>query len=91
MYKMYRFIVSRCCSVSFTTYAQTYKLCGKVTEATTGEALIGANVFVEETTWGAASDANGNYSMSVTRDHILLRVAISDMKKLNKKLMLVLI
>jgi iron complex outermembrane recepter protein len=65
MHKMYKYILVFVALFAFTTFAQTYKISGKVTAASTGEALIGANVFVEGTTWGAASDENGNYSIVV--------------------------
>ena len=44
-------------------YAQSGvgKLSGKVLDATTGEALIGANIVVLETQTGAATDIDGNY------------------------------
>lgn len=41
----------------------TGKIAGKVTDAQTGEPLPGANVILEGTTKGAASDANGNYAI----------------------------
>ena len=63
MSKIYTLIVTIVLLLSFATFAQTFKLSGKVTEATNGEALIGANVFLKETSLGAASDANGNYSI----------------------------
>ncbi len=44
--------------------AQTGKLSGKVTDLTTGEPLIGANVIVVGTSLGAATDINGEYSIS---------------------------
>ena len=65
MHKMYKYILVFVTLFAFTTFAQTYKISGKVTAASTGEALIGANVFVEGTNWGAASDENGNYSIVV--------------------------
>ncbi|WP_214072781.1 TonB-dependent receptor [Mucilaginibacter sp. dw_454] len=37
---------------------------GKVTDATTGETLIGVSVKIKETGEGVATDANGNYSIS---------------------------
>ena len=37
------------------------KIAGSVTDETTGEPLAGANVLVEGTSFGAASDAEGNY------------------------------
>ena len=65
MHKMYKYILIFVALFVFTAFAQTYKISGKVTAASTGEALVGANVFVEGTTWGAASDESGNYSIVV--------------------------
>lgn len=44
-------------------YAQTGtgKLAGKITDEQTGEPLIGANIIIENTNLGAASDINGDY------------------------------
>ncbi len=39
----------------------TGKLVGRVTDASTGEGLAGVNVLVENTTFGAATDLDGNY------------------------------
>lgn len=39
----------------------TGKVAGKVTDASTGEVLIGANIVLVGTTMGAATDADGNY------------------------------
>jgi hypothetical protein len=41
--------------------AQDGKLRGKVTDKESGEPLIGANITVEGTGLGAASDINGEY------------------------------
>lgn len=38
---------------------------GRVTDATTGEALVGCSVILKGTQKGATTDANGNYSISV--------------------------
>lgn len=43
--------------------AQTGKIKGKVTDLTTGEALVGANVLVVGTSLGAATDVNGEYTI----------------------------
>ena len=40
---------------------------GKITDKTTGEALIGANVIIKGTSLGAASDISGNYITQVDR------------------------
>ncbi len=39
----------------------TGKLVGRVTDAQTGEALAGVNVYLENTSFGAATDVDGNY------------------------------
>ncbi len=39
----------------------TGKLSGKIKDAQTGEALIGANILIEETALGAATDISGDY------------------------------
>jgi len=39
----------------------TGKISGSVTDATTGEALIGVNVVIEDTYMGAATDVSGSY------------------------------
>lgn len=49
---------------SLVLVAQTGKLKGKVTDLTNGEPLIGANVIVVGTSLGAATDVNGEYSIS---------------------------
>ena len=41
----------------------TGKIMGKVTDATTGDALIGVNVTVVSTLLGATTDVNGNYAI----------------------------
>ncbi|MGE5498009.1 MAG: TonB-dependent receptor [Syntrophothermus sp.] len=43
--------------------AQTGKLSGRITDASTGETLTGASVIVEGTKTGAVSDVDGNYSV----------------------------
>ena len=43
--------------------AQTGTVKGTITDAQTGEALVGANVFLERTAFGAATDAKGAYTI----------------------------
>ncbi|GJQ62654.1 MAG: hypothetical protein SCALA702_17070 [Melioribacteraceae bacterium] len=45
-------------------FAQTGKLSGVVTEAGTGEPLIGANIIIVGTSFGAATDINGEYTIT---------------------------
>lgn len=52
--------------ISFSAYAQTRIIGGKVTD-TTGLPLPGVNVTVQGTHRGTATDSNGNYSISVDR------------------------
>ncbi len=48
---------------SYSGLAQTGSVKGKITDATTGEELIGANVLIQGTTKGTTTDVNGNYSL----------------------------
>ncbi|MCW8960679.1 MAG: carboxypeptidase-like regulatory domain-containing protein, partial [Ignavibacteriaceae bacterium] len=64
MKKIYAISIALALLVSFATLAQTYNITGKVTDGSNGETLIGANIFLKGTSWGAASDANGNYSIT---------------------------
>ncbi len=47
--------------------AQSYQLSGVVKSAETGDALIGANVFLKGTTYGAATTADGTYKITVPK------------------------
>ncbi len=48
---------------SFTVFAQTGKISGTVTDASTGETLIGVNVMIEGTMFGAATDLDGFFAI----------------------------
>ena len=52
-------VIFSTCSMLFA--GVTGKLVGTVTDASTGEALIGVNVVLKGTVLGAASDKNGDY------------------------------
>lgn len=45
------------------SYSQTGSIIGKVVDASTGENIIGANITVDKTTFGVASDIDGNYTI----------------------------
>ena len=49
------------CVFSLAFAGQTGKIAGRVTEAGTGNPLIGTNVIVDGTSFGAATDVNGEY------------------------------
>ncbi|MBL1212727.1 MAG: TonB-dependent receptor [Ignavibacteriae bacterium] len=53
--------------------AQTYTVSGKVVDYSSGEVLIGANVFIKGTTIGAATDENGEYSISIASGEYVIR------------------
>ena len=48
-------------TIQFAFSGTTGKLSGKVTSKETGEPLIGANVMIDGTLLGAATDQDGNY------------------------------
>jgi len=55
---------------------QQTTLTGKVTDAATGEALIGVTVLVKGTTVGALTDINGNFSIPVSsRQQVTLQIS----------------
>ena len=61
------------CSLFFTyAYAQNTTLKGKVTDATTGESLIGVSVIIKGTTTGTQTDASGTFTLSVSPNATLV-------------------
>jgi TonB-linked SusC/RagA family outer membrane protein len=63
LYFMMFFAVSSLCGTA--AYAQNAHVSGKVTDAQTGNPLPGVNILVVGTSTGAATDANGHYSIDV--------------------------
>lgn len=55
------FIISLVCSAAWAQQLVT----GRITDATDGSPVVGASVFVANTTIGTATDASGNYSFTV--------------------------
>ena len=49
---------------AFSAYSQNINVKGMVTDATTGEALIGVNVVIKGTVQGITTDVNGQYILS---------------------------
>jgi len=64
MNKLYKIIFVMVILFSTSLLAQ-HTVSGVVTDATTGDKLIGANVYFPDLNVGAATDANGSYSISV--------------------------
>jgi len=65
MTKLYSFIITFVLLFSYSIQAQNYTISGKVEDGTSGENLVGANVYVTEMATGAATDASGKYSVSL--------------------------
>jgi len=62
MIKNIRFLVlAFFLAVPVFNYAQVGKIAGKVIDRATGEPLIGANIVIQGTSLGAATDVDGNY------------------------------
>jgi TonB-linked SusC/RagA family outer membrane protein len=53
-------------SCNLFSFAQATKITGKVTDAVTGEALIGVSVYVKGTTTGTVTDVNGDYTLNAS-------------------------
>ena len=59
--KLFSLMLCLCASIGI-TFAQNMTVTGTVTSAEDGLPVIGASVFVQGTTNGVITDANGNYS-----------------------------
>ena len=68
--------------LSFGTFAQT-TIRGKVTDANTGEALIGATVIYEKGK-GTATDLDGNYSFSIQEGERNIQVSYVGYKEISQ-------
>ncbi|MGD8426270.1 MAG: SusC/RagA family TonB-linked outer membrane protein [Balneolaceae bacterium] len=66
MDKLIRTFIALCLTLLLNAgvYAQTASLSGRVTDATSGEALPGANVVLKEILKGASTDADGRYTIT---------------------------
>jgi TonB-linked SusC/RagA family outer membrane protein len=54
------------------SYAQTRSVTGKVTSSEEGMPIPGVNILVKETSTGTVTDVDGNYTISVTENAILV-------------------
>ncbi len=55
--------------------AQQQKITGTVTDATTNEPILGANVIIEGTTIGVVTDADGKFSLGVSTPDVIIVVS----------------
>ncbi|MBH30367.1 MAG: hypothetical protein CMG71_00055 [Candidatus Marinimicrobia bacterium] len=54
-------VVAVLCIFTFVFAGETGKIAGRVTDGSSGDALVGTNVIIEGTSYGAATDVNGEY------------------------------
>ncbi len=69
---------------SSTLWAATGKIAGSVTDASSGEALVGANVEVLDHFTGAATDENGEYVITIEEGTYTLRASYTGYKNVDK-------
>ena len=86
MNKLYTFIIASFLIFSSSLFAQNYTVSGKVTDESTGDALVGANVYIPELTTGAATDVNGKYSISVPAGSYTLVCSYIGYTKIEKEI-----
>ena len=75
--------------LSILSIAQTGKISGKIIDASSGEALIGATVLLEGTSKGAAADIEGNFSINtipVGSYNLVVSYITYETKKINSVL-----
>jgi len=66
-------------AIVFHVVASATPIIGKVTDASTGEAIIGATVYDPRAHQGVTTDADGNFSIDIAAFPSELRISISDM------------
>ena len=85
MSKLYSAILIAVFLFTTSMFAQ-HKISGTVTDAATGEKLIGANVYLTGTSWGAATDANGEYSITVDAGSYTITCSYIGYTKIEKEI-----
>ena len=74
---------------SFTAHAQTkHTLSGYIKDASNGEALIGATVFVKETSGGGVTNVYGFYSITIPASTYSLEVSYIGYEKIVQQILL---
>lgn len=70
--KKFYLLVAMLCFFCSMLRAQTRTISGQITDAKTGETLIGASVLIKGSTKGAGTDANGKFSLSISGSNVVL-------------------
>ena len=73
-------------SIGVVVQAQNITLSGYLRDASNGEALIGATVYVEELKQGTASNAYGFYSITIPEGSYTLQVSFIGYKTVKQKI-----
>lgn len=71
MNKFY-FSLAILCFFSSVLMAQNRTISGRITDAKTGETLIGASIHIKGTALGASTDANGKFSIGISGNNVVL-------------------
>jgi hypothetical protein len=83
------FFFLQCLPVSVSAQTKTkpkhYTISGKISETSSGEALVGATVFVSELKTGAVSDIYGNYSITLNEGSYTLRFSYIGFETVEKR------
>ena len=72
MRKIKLFLTALAVMISSVAFAQKITVTGIVTDASNGEPVIGATVHEKGTMYGVTTDLDGNYSISVPKNAILV-------------------
>jgi hypothetical protein len=83
--KHYLFSILGLCSVGIAT-AQNATLSGNISDAKTGEELIGATIYVEELKTGATTNVYGFYSLSVPKGVYNITFSFIGMEPVNERI-----
>jgi iron complex outermembrane recepter protein len=67
MRNIYKILIALLITLSACVYAQQYTISGKVTSISSGESLLGADIYLRGTGLGAAADESGNYKITADK------------------------
>lgn len=86
MSKVYSLIIMMALIFSSAAFAQNHEVSGKVNDAKSGEPLIGANVFIKDMGVGAATDANGEFTISLPTGTYTIVCSYVGFEKIEKEI-----
>jgi len=86
MTKFYKLLISIFFFLSYSSFAQTYEISGKVVDGNTGNALLGANVYLTGTNLGAATDEEGKYSIEAEAGSYTITCSFIGYEKIEREI-----